>query len=906
MIQPDQSAAHFRRLAGLFAVLSSAFLVILAVRPGGRPVADVIDDLGELVAPLIAATLCGRARGRDRGARLSWALLAASCASWAGGEVVWCYYDLVRRVTVPFPSLADAGYLAAVPLFVAGLLSFPGVARRLASRLRGLLDSAMIAGSLLFVSWALVLGPTSRLHQGGLLKQALSLSYPAGDVVTVSLAVMVAIGATRPDRVCLGLLAAGIVAFAVADSSFTYFTALNSYGIGNAFDTGWVVGYLLIGLGALRGRGMAPAPVPEDASARVSLAASVAPYAAVALAGVVTLVRYFEGIPIGIFLSVVGCSLVLALIAGQFLTLADNVSLNRRLLVKVERGHEELVAREQRFAALGQHSSDPVTIVSPGGAIVFQSPSVERVLGWKHEAATGRNLLDMVHPADRGQWSDLVDQLGPQPRSVGTVEWRMRHGDGSWRALQSVVTNLLDEPSVAGLVLNSRDITAQKALEEKLRYQAFHDPLTGLANRALFAEHLDKAVHRCRRSGGSLEVMFIDLHNFKAINDLHGNDRGDQLLRQVAERLQSTMRKADVVARLGGDEFAVLIEGPAGWVDPDTAAARLVESFTVPFGEGTNQIVVQVNVGVAVSGMNGGSDKELLRDADLAMNVAREAGAGSYVRFTPALHQRIMDRMRTEIELRQALDHGELVVHYQPVVELGSGEIKGVEALIRWLHPEKGLVPPGMFIAVAESSGLIVTIGEWVLRQACRDLQEWAAAGAPALTMSVNVSARQLSHPGFEAMVTRVLGDSRADPTRVTLEITESMLIHDTAGKADILARLRALGLSIALDDFGTGYSSLSAIREMPIDVLKIDKSFIDHIASSPEAACLTQTIIRLADDLGLATIAEGAERVEQVEMLRLLGCKLVQGYYFSRPVPAPELGRMLKDGAGLRAWVVA
>jgi diguanylate cyclase (GGDEF)-like protein len=460
----------------------------------------------------------------------------------------------------------------------------------------------------------------------------------------------------------------------------------------------------------------------------------------------------------------------------------------------------------------------------------------------------------------------------------------------------------VDEPSVAGLVLNSRDITAQKALEEKLRFQAFHDPLTGLANRALFAEHLEKAVHRCRRSGRSLEVIVVDLHNFKAINDLHGNARGDQLLSEVAERLQATMRKADVVARLGGDEFAVLLEGPPGWVDPDAAAARLIDSFSAPFGAGTNQAVLQVNVGAAVSGLNGESDKELLRDADLAMNLAREAGAGSYVRFSPALHQRIMDTMRTEIELRRALERGELVLYYQPVVELASGEVKGVEALIRWLHPEKGLVPPGMFIAVAESSGLIVTIGEWVLRQACQDLQNWEAAGLPALRMSVNVSARQLSHPGFEAMVTKVLDDCRTDPGRVTLEITESMLIHDTAGKADILARLRVLGITIALDDFGTGYSSLSTIRDMPIDVLKIDKSFIDHIVPSPEAARLTQTIVRLADDLGLATVAEGVETAEQVEVLRLLGCQLVQGYYFSRPVPGPELERMLEKGAAALA----
>jgi diguanylate cyclase (GGDEF)-like protein/PAS domain S-box-containing protein len=871
--------------------------VCLALHLGGPRATQLVDDIGELVAPLVAATLCGRTARRAIGARLSWGLLAASCAAQAAGQVVWCYYGVFRGTAMPFPSAGDVGYIAAVPLFVAGLLTVPGVAWRSTSRLRGLLDGAMIAGSMIFVSWALVLGPTFRQHRGSLLSQAISVPYPGSDVLLVSLALIIAVRAGKRQRATLGLLMLGIVGFAVADSSFTYFTALHSYGNGNAFDTGRVAGYLLIAIGAQKARRDAPRQSDEDASDRVSFAAVVTPYGAVGLAGVVTLVRYFEGIPIGVFLSVEGGFLVLALIARQFLTLADNVSLNRRLVVKVERGNEELQAREQRFAALGQHSSDPVIVVSPAGVVLFQSRSVERVLGWSPEATAGHNLREVVHPADYRQWTVLVDQLLPEPKSEATVEWRVRHGDGSWRSLQSVVTNLVYEPSVAGLVLNSRDITAQKALEKKLRYQAFHDPLTGLANRALFAEHLDKAVHRCRRHGGPLEVMLIDLHNFKAINDLHGNVRGDQLLCEVAERLQATQREADVVARVGGDEFAVLLEGPPGWVGPDAAAMRLIESFSTPFGTGTNQVVVQVSVGVAVSGLNGESDKELLRDADLAMNVAREAGAGSYVRFTPALHQRIMDRMRTEIELRQALERGEIVLYYQPVVDLASGEVEGVEALIRWLHPEKGLVPPGMFIDVAESSGLIVTIGEWVLRQACQDLQRWTAAGTARLRMSVNVSPRQLSHPGFEAMVTKVLDDTRADPARVALEITESMLIHDTAGKSDVLARLRALGISIALDDFGTGYSSLSTVREMPIDILKIDKSFIDDIASSAEAACLTQTIIRLADDLGLATIAEGAETIEQVEMLRLLGCKRVQGYYFSRPVPAPELERLLDNG---------
>ncbi len=904
MTQLKQDVRAFWRTAGVFALFSGVFLAWVALRIGGRRTTDVVDNIGELMSPLAAAVTCGLASWRLPRARLSWGLLAASCASWAGGQLVWCDYDVVRNIPVPFPSLADAGYLAAVPLFIAGLLTFPTVVRRLASRLRALLDAAMITGSLLFASWALVLGPTFRHSQGGFFKQVLSMAYPASDVAMVSLAVIVAIGAEKDYRACLGLVMAGIVSFAVADSGFAYLTATNSYGIGNALDTGWVAGYFLIGLGALRAMRVEPRQERDVDSDRVTLAGVLTPYAVVGLAAAVVMARLVERRSFGVFLPIEGFLLLAALTARQILTLLDNVALNQRLVVKVQRGSEELRAREQRFAALGRHSSDPITIVDRAGIVLFQSPSVERVLGWDPEATSGRCLLDMLEPADRDQWPDLVTKLLSDPTAEVTTDWRMRHADGSSRSLQSVLTNLLNEPSVAGLVLNSRDVTAQKVLEEQLRHQAFHDPLTGLANRALFREHLNNAVRRRRRSGVALGVMFVDLHNFKAVNNLHGNARGDEILKEVGERLKAEVRDADVISRVGGDEFAVLLEGPAGGFDPDATASRLVECFAIPFGEGTNQVVVQVNIGVAVGGPDAETEQELLRNADLAINAAKAEGAGSCVRFTSALHQQILDRMQIESELRKALARDELRLYYQPVVSLSSGEIVGAEALIRWAHPERGLITPGVFIAVAESSGLIVTIGEWVLQQACRDLATMTRSAGRALRMSVNVSARQLSHPGFEDMVQQTLSHSSVDPAQITLEITESLLVDDIAAKSELLSRLRLQGLRIAIDDFGTGYSSLSSLRDMPIDTLKIDKSFIDGIALSRGSARLAQTIIHLARDLGLGIVAEGAEKLDQVQMLRSLGCELVQGYYFSKPVPAPDLERLLRDGIGVTTGV--
>ena len=904
MAQDGRTSRALWWMAAGLAICTGMFALWLLLRLGGPRVTDAVDDLGEVVAPLLAATMCGLASWRYSPARRAWALLGASCASWAAGQVVWCYYDLLQRVQVPFPSLADAGYLTAVPLAVVGLLSFPGLARHTFSRLRQLLDAAMITGSLLFASWALVLGPTFREHHGSLLKQVLSVSYPASDVAMVSLAVIVAIGAEARNRACLWLVMAGVVGFAISDSGFAYFTTLNSYGIGNVLDTGWVCGYFLIALGAFRSMTLAPGDESERAPDRVTVASVLVPYALTSLAVAVALARLIERDRFGLFLPAEGLLLAVALSARQVLTLFDNVRLNSHLIIKVERGSEELQSREERFAALVEHSSDPITICGPDGTIRFQSPSVRRVLGWDPEATGGRSLLDVIHPDDRPQWSQLVDRLLPRPGTDLTAEWRVQHADGTWRSLQSVVTNLLDEPSIAGLVLNSRDVTDQKALEDQLRHQALYDGLTGLANRALFGEHVDRALRFCSRNATSLTVMLIDLRNFKAVNDLHGRARGDQLLSEVAERLQATVRDSDVIGRLGGDQFAVLLEGAAVSVDPSAPAERFFDAFSRPFGSGTAQIMVQARIGVAVSGTDSESHADLLHNADVAVTAAKETNAESYLIFTTAMREKLLDRRRTESELRRALERDELVLHYQPLVELATDDIKGVEALIRWSHPDKGLVAPGAFISVAESSGLIVTIGQWVLEQACRDLKIWTKSCDRALQMSVNVSARQLAHPGFEAMVTKTLADGKVDPVRVTLEITESLFIDDMSGAVDVLKRLRRLGVRVAIDDFGTGYSSLSSLRDMPVDTLKIDKSFIDDIAGSAGSARLAQTIIHLANDLGLGTVAEGAEALEQVEVLRGLGCQLVQGYYFSRPVPAPDLEQLLGTGVGASARV--
>jgi diguanylate cyclase (GGDEF)-like protein/PAS domain S-box-containing protein len=761
------------------------------------------------------------------------------------------------------------------------------------SRFGALLDGTLISGSLLFVSWATVIGPIYQSHQGGILKQILSMAYPASDVVLVSLVVVLATHSGRTNRGSLNLVMVGIVAFAISDSSFAYFTEVNIYGIGNVLDTGWVAGYLLIALGALWPS--SPIELGNSEIEQVTLASILVPYTLAAVASVVAVVRLAEGRAFGFFLALEGVLVLVVLASRQILTLVDNLTLNRRLHTKLELGTQELRAREARYSALVEHSSDAITILGEDATVVYQSPSVARVLGWDPGESAGVSLIDLLHPEDRSRWQAVVSRLEADCDDSVTTEWRLKHLDGTWRTFQSVATNLLHEPSVGGVVLNSRDVSDQRSLEDQLRHQTFHDPLTGLANRALFAEHLEQAVRRRTRSDGSLHVMFIDLDNFKAVNELHGRAQGDELLRQVAERLQESLRDADAIARIGGDEFAVLLEGGFGSVDPSAAAKRLVEKFSVPFDLGTEAVVMTASIGVASDAIGAETDEELLRHADLAMYAAKAQGKRCFVVYTPELHGSTLEHKRMETELRRAVERDEFVLFYQPIVSLETGSVSGVEALIRWNHPDRGLVFPNDFIPAAESSGWIVSIGEWVLNQACRDLKTWEHISNEPVRVSVNVSPRQLSDPSFVTMVRGVLEGADLDARRLTLEVTESLYV-DGAGRKEVLSELREIGVKIAIDDFGTGYSSLGSLRDMPVDVLKIDKSFIDHIANTAEAAHLVRMILQLARDFRISTVAEGAEDLCQIQMLRAMGCPFVQGYYFSRPVPVSELEKLLRQ----------
>ncbi len=606
-----------------------------------------------------------------------------------------------------------------------------------------------------------------------------------------------------------------------------------------------------------------------------------------------------DGTRSGVFVvAVVASSLLVALIwlafggasrvlAGQNRRLQEQATTERLLLVDMQRN-------EERFRSLVQNASDGVVVLGEDGLIRYESPAVERILGRRAEERVGQPIRTDIHPEDRSAVERGLADVAAVSGSEARVEFRARHADDSWRTLESIAKNLLDDPAVGGVVINYRDITERKTLEEQLRHQAFHDVLTGLENRFLFLDRLGHALARAGRGGRPTAVLFLDLDDFKAVNDRLGHAEGDRLLVAVGGRLKAVTRAGDTVARLGGDEFAIIIE-ETNSAEADQAAARVLEALTPAFELGDRQIAVRVSIGIAVQASDGADADELLRRADIAMYAAKAGGGNRHVTYEPQLYNATVARMELKADLRGALERGELHVAYQPIVDLESAAITGSEALMRWNHPTHGEVAPMDFIPLAEESDLILEIGRWILETACRQTRAWqGTAGREDMQISVNLSGRQILDPHLAADVARALAESGLAPRNLTLEMTESVLVQDVAATVDTLRALKALGVRLAIDDFGTGYSSLSYLRQFPIDILKIDRSFISSLDGSTDSLALVRSILNLSSTLRLETVAEGIEELGQREVLRGLGAQQGQGYLFARPMVPDDLGELL------------
>ncbi|MFE1905768.1 aminotransferase class I/II-fold pyridoxal phosphate-dependent enzyme [Streptomyces gardneri] len=579
-------------------------------------------------------------------------------------------------------------------------------------------------------------------------------------------------------------------------------------------------------------------------------------------------------------------------IAGPAQSLASQAA----LALERFRLSEEVNRRtsEAYFRTLVHNTSDVILIVDDDDTVRYASPSAESMFG--HSLMPGTPLTELLAPADKASALRVLADARSRDTVDARDDWKLLHGgpggSGGSADLQVEVrcSNLRNERTVHGLVLTLRDVTEQRKLERELTHRAFHDSLTGLPNRVLLLERIERALLRGRRESTLTCMLFVDLDDFKVVNDTMGHSVGDELLVAVARRLTSVLRLTDTAARLGGDEFAVLIEGAREPSDAETLAAEIVHTLSQPFHLTDGAVSVSTSVGIATV-LDSAHAEELLGHADLALYAAKAAGKKRWRLFHPELHSRLVARHELQAGMDTAIADHAFALRYQPIVEVDGGAPAGLEALIRWPHARRGMVPPDQFITLAEESGHIMPLGAWVLEHAALDIARWQRSRPhqPPLYANVNVSARQFRDPGFLEGVRRTLRSSGLAPGSLVLELTETVLMRQDTQIRTTMAALKDLGVSIAIDDFGTGFSSLSYLREFPIDILKVDKSFIDDITTDPQQVALVEGIVRIADVLGLMVVAEGIEHEEQRALLAEMGCRYGQGYLFARPMTAHQ-----------------
>jgi diguanylate cyclase (GGDEF)-like protein len=562
------------------------------------------------------------------------------------------------------------------------------------------------------------------------------------------------------------------------------------------------------------------------------------------------------------------------------------------------------------FAQLVLFTPDGSAVTSVSGpgdsrrSMTSVPPSVAMVTRRLLAALTGATRLDPSDPAQAtfleaiGARNGVAAPLTTDSERSGLLVVGNRLGSlGTFDIgdvkLMSLLANQVNVALERGWL--ERSLSQLIELEKQLKHQAYHDPLTGLANRSLFGERVSAAL--VAKVGADHAVLLIDLDDFKTVNDSLGHAAGDELLTIVAARISGSLRPTDLTARIGGDEFAVLLENIGGLNAATDTAQRIIDALRAPIRLYTQEVVVRASIGIAMT--NAGREElgEVLRNADMALYHAKSLGKGQHAVYEARMHQQASERLELTAALAQAVERHEFALRYQPIHDLMSGDVIGVETLVRWLHPMRGEVRPDQFVTLAEETGLIVPMGAWVLEESCLQLARWTQEfrDRPRFSTAVNMSARQLQHPGFVEHVRRVLLDTKIEPSRLTLELTESVLIEDSSTTLGTLAELKALGVRLAIDDFGTGFSSLNYVHRFPIDALKIDRSFVNTLGSGSADSALVSAIVQLASSLGLSAVAEGLETSKQLEELRRLGCRYGQGYLFSAPMEADEIGRLLR-----------
>ncbi|MFI1659358.1 putative bifunctional diguanylate cyclase/phosphodiesterase [Streptomyces sp. NPDC020472] len=860
---------------------------------GSPRLALFMGDFGLSAAAFTAAVSCflyGRAR--HDGARPAWLLFAFSSFMAAAGNAVWGWYEVVLRTDVPDSSVADLCFLLFAPPAIVGLLV---LAKKPVTRAGWVclgLDAWLIGGSLLTLSWSLALARTAHFEGESVSQAALSLAYPLLDIVLVSMVLVLHFRRSQANRSATNTAIAALALTVLCDALFTSPLLRESYASGQLLDAGWFAGSLLLAY--------APWGVrrPPDAAAAArgprlhsrpvagSLAA-LTPYLAAAVCTLGILYNVVEGRRVDRVVVLTGCTVVLALVVRQGIMLLDNIALTH-----------ELAQKENHFRSLVQGSSDVIMIAAPTGTLRYVSPAASGVYGRDADELIGSELSSLIHPEDLGAVVHEVRRflaVSPAEEPTTRIECRFRSGRGDWLNVESTVNR-----HQGGLIFNSRDVTERVRLQAQLQHNAEHDPLTDLPNRALFTRRVRQALSGRRSSDPGTAVLFIDLDGFKGVNDRLGHQAGDDLLVQAARRLHDSVRAGDTAARLGGDEFAALILGDGGrdraarQSQVQEIADRLRLTLSQPYRvDGGNEVRVAASIGVAFAepGIEAG---DLLRNADLAMYRAKAAGKDRVELYVPQMQAEVVRRTELAARLRTALHDGEFALLHQPVVDLATGRISAVSAQARWRSSQGILFTPAEYLRVTDDGERTAEIGRWLLEEAVEQAAERAGTGHRT-PVSIRISARRLldrSLPlgSIESLLTRhglpsgslIVELADSDP-RTSLDELEQRLIT-----------LRRLGVRIALDGFGSGHMAINALRRLPVDILKLDRGLVEGVVESARLRKITRGVLRIADELGLQTVAEGVDVPEQVVALRAMGCSHAQGMAFSGPLDEYRLRRAL------------
>jgi len=876
-----------RTLFAISVIYGIACMLVMLTGWGGEALTDYVGAWGSYAVSLVICvvlwpSLTDPSLSVYR--RRAWRLIFIALVLDNIASVAWGYSALTENLT--FGSWPDLFYifyyLFTTWAFVLLYLDLGGRVRTP----RALIDFTTVAIGIGSMLWFTVLAPVAHMSAAQVMDNWSVVGFGIGDAVAIITSTMIAmqISDWRAERPIVWLILA-MLATMVSDLLWINGELRGTYVIGGASDIGYFVFYLCI-FAAVRHQFGGRQPVASTPGLQGHLRGSL-PIIALMVGAIALLddrLQLASGqSPLLIWVMAAATLLV---VAGQAFATRETVGLNR-----------EVASRrfDERLTELVRRSSDMIAICDAGGVIRYASPSSEQLLGVAPGELAGRRLDDVLGP-EASHVREVFEEVVGAAHSEQTAKFSIPQADGEKRSYKMVIANLCHVDSIRGVTLNIRDISDATRLHDQLRTLAFHDSLTLLANRSLFTDRVHQAIRRVA-DGLTPAVLFIDLDNFKTVNDSLGHSAGDQLLRSFAHRLAQSTRAGDTVARLGGDEFAVLVDHAPDIEAAMAVARQVLDTCRQPFDIDGRPLRVGCSVGVALADRASNVER-LLRNADAAMYSAKAHGKGHAETFVPEMLQAARRRMRIENELAAAIEGQQFEAHYQPIVDLQSRHLVGVEALMRWRHPTRGLVFPGEFIPQAEETGQIVAMTQWIMNRACADLArlQREIAHGTGVRVSVNVSSRYLNQGDVLGDVRNGLATHQLSPDCLILEVTESLLLENSAHIERTFQELKQIGVRLALDDFGTGYSSLAYLHRFPIDILKIDRSFVERLASKPDdaggvdAVTLARAILSLADALDLDTVAEGIEHDAQRDILLGLGCKTGQGYAFGKAMPVAEV----------------